>query len=60
MNEKRVAIVSGGSRGIGAAIVKQLARDGLHVAALARNAEKLQQVCDEVRAAEGTAGWMYW
>jgi 3-oxoacyl-[acyl-carrier protein] reductase len=55
MNEKRVAIVSGGSRGIGAAIVKQLARDGLHVAALARNAEKLQQVCDEVRAAEGSA-----
>jgi 3-oxoacyl-[acyl-carrier protein] reductase len=55
MNEKRVALVSGGSRGIGAAIVKQLARDGLHVAALARNAEKLQQVCDEVRAAEGSA-----
>jgi 3-oxoacyl-[acyl-carrier protein] reductase len=55
MNEKRVAIVSGGSRGIGAAIVKQLARDGLHVAALARNSEKLQQVCDEVRAAEGSA-----
>jgi 3-oxoacyl-[acyl-carrier protein] reductase len=55
MNEKRVAIVSGGSRGIGAAIVKQLARDGLHVVALARNAEKLQQVCDEVRAAEGSA-----
>jgi 3-oxoacyl-[acyl-carrier protein] reductase len=55
MNEKRVAIVTGGSRGIGAAIVKQLARDGLHVAAFARNAEKLQQVCDEVRAAEGSA-----
>jgi 3-oxoacyl-[acyl-carrier protein] reductase len=55
MTEQRVAIVSGGSRGIGAAIVKQLARNGLHVAALARNGEKLQQVCDEVRASEGSA-----
>ena len=57
MNEKRVAIVTGGSRGIGAAIVRRLARDGLHVLALARNMDKLQQVCDEVRGQEfaGTA-----
>ena len=55
MTEKRVALVTGGSRGIGAAIVKRLAKDGLHVVALARSADKLQQVVDEVKSAEGSA-----
>src|SRR6185503_21347918 len=52
MNEKRVAFVTGGSRGIGAAIVRRLAKDGLHVVAVARSTDKLQQVCDEVRGQE--------
>jgi len=55
MNEKRVALVTGGSRGIGAAIVKRLAKDGLHVVAMARNLEKLQQVTGEITAAGGSA-----
>ncbi|CAN5475506.1 3-oxoacyl-[acyl-carrier-protein] reductase [soil metagenome] len=55
MTEKRVAIVTGGSRGIGAAIVKALAKDGLHVVAVARNLDKLQQVVGEVEAAGGSA-----
>jgi len=55
MTEKRVAVVTGGSRGIGAALVRRLAGDGLHVVALARNLEKLQQVCAEAVAAGGAA-----
>jgi 3-oxoacyl-[acyl-carrier protein] reductase len=51
MSDKKVAVVTGGSRGIGAAIVKRLARDGFLVIAMARSADKLQQVCDEVKAA---------
>jgi 3-oxoacyl-[acyl-carrier protein] reductase len=55
MTEKRVAIVTGGSRGIGAAIVQKLAADGLHVIAIARNMDKLKAVTDEVTAAGGSA-----
>ena len=50
MNEKRVAIVTGGSRGIGEAIVRQLAADGLHVVAVARNAERLNTVVADMTA----------
>ncbi len=53
--EKRVAIVTGGSRGIGEAIVKRLAKDGLHVVAVARNADKLNKVVEEVKSAGGSA-----
>jgi len=49
MNEKRVAIVTGGSRGIGEAIVRRLARDGFHVVAVARSMDRLQQLCSQIR-----------
>lgn len=52
-NEKRVAYVTGGSRGIGAAIVLALAAEGFHVVAVARNREKLDGV---VKAAADKGG----
>jgi len=55
MTEKRVAFVTGGSRGIGAAIVRRLSKDGLHVIAVARSADKLETLCAEIRAEGGSA-----
>jgi 3-oxoacyl-[acyl-carrier protein] reductase len=55
MTEKRVAIVTGGSRGIGEAIVRRLAKDGLHVIAVARNADKLASVVEQIKSADGSA-----
>jgi 3-oxoacyl-[acyl-carrier protein] reductase len=55
MNEKRVAFVTGGSRGIGAAIALRLAKDGLHVVAVARTQDKLDQVVGEIKSEGGSA-----
>jgi 3-oxoacyl-[acyl-carrier protein] reductase len=54
MNPKRVAFVTGGSRGIGAAIVRRLAKDGLHVVAVARSLDKLEEVCRGINADGGS------
>ena len=54
-NEKRVAIVTGASRGIGAEIAKYLGEHGRHVVCVARNLEKLEAVRAEIEAASGSA-----
>lgn len=52
----KVALVQGGSRGIGAAIAKRLARDGAAVAlTYASSADKAQEVVQEIEAAGGRA-----
>ena len=52
--DKRVAIVTGASRGIGRAIAKRLAKDGRHVVAVARNAEQLKSLEAEIAADGGS------
>ena len=52
-NPKRVAIVTGASRGIGAAIAKALAADGKHVVLVARDAGKLEAVKAEIESSPG-------
>ena len=47
----RVAIVTGGSRGIGLACARQLATEGAHVVLVARGAEALEHAAGRVRAA---------
>jgi len=54
-NDKRVAIVTGASRGIGAAVAKALAAQGRHVVCVARNEDKLNEVKAEIEAAGGSA-----
>ncbi len=52
--DKRVAIVTGASRGIGRAIALRLASDGRHVVGFARNLEQLAALEAEIVAAGGT------
>jgi NAD(P)-dependent dehydrogenase (short-subunit alcohol dehydrogenase family) len=51
----KVALVTGASRGIGAATAKALAAAGAHVVLTARTARDLENVEEEIHAAGGTA-----
>lgn len=49
----RVAVISGGSRGIGKAIARGLAAEGVNVILLARGQEQLERAADEIRRQHG-------
>ena len=51
----RIALVTGASRGIGAALALQLAQAGAHVIAVARTVGGLEELDDKIKAAGGTA-----
>jgi NAD(P)-dependent dehydrogenase (short-subunit alcohol dehydrogenase family) len=51
----RIALVTGASRGIGAATALALARAGAHVVAVARTVGGLEELDDAIRAAGGSA-----
>jgi NAD(P)-dependent dehydrogenase (short-subunit alcohol dehydrogenase family) len=50
VDERRVALVTGGNRGIGLEICRQLGRQGLRVLLTARREDKGRAACEELRA----------
>lgn len=54
-DKSSLAIITGASRGIGAVIAQRLAKDGFHVALLARNTVELDSVAAKIQSTGGDA-----
>ena len=53
---QKIALVTGASRGLGAAMAEELAQQGWHVVAVARTTGGLEEVDDRAKAAGATGG----
>ena len=53
--EGKIALITGASKGIGAAVAKNFAREGAHVILVARNVGALEEVDDEIKKLGGKA-----
>jgi short-subunit dehydrogenase len=51
----KIAVVTGASSGIGAAIAKRLAREGMQVVLVARRINRLEELTEQIRQAGGQA-----
>jgi NAD(P)-dependent dehydrogenase (short-subunit alcohol dehydrogenase family) len=52
---KRIALITGASRGIGEAVARRFAREGMHVIAVARSAKELEALQDAIEKDGGSA-----